>query len=555
MRPAQRDLFHSEGPYLRFVLHWHLFPRPHYDLRLEVGGKLWSWAVPKGPSLEPGIRRLALLQKEHALSCLNVEMAGQIMVWDHGVYEPQGGEAFVHEMILRDALQRGLIRFNLYGDRLRGGWELRRMADGGWLLNKLDDEFASSRDVRQLGGPPLEDRPLNRNLPPPPPKRHIFRIEVDRFYALPLGEDTPLVVVRDGRVIDANENARAYGVKPGDALRDASNLIPHVKVHHWQADDYRERQAAWLDACTEFSDTIEPDDQHAAYLDLTNHPAPLDIADRAVAALQKTTGLPIRFGAGPSKWIAALATGRGIWGEAVKDPGRFLAPLPVAALQALPPNVRERLHFLGYRSIGEVAELGLGHLQNQFGGETGLLIHQAATGVLTESVRATYPPNSVADRILFPDPVDSLETLAFNYGRLADRLGSHLSQKGLEGSHLEFGRETEDAGWTTHAREFARPLRCERTVLTGIKAVAGACPPVDTVSGVRVRMKNLKRVQSYQPAFVGRAMADDRAVQLGRALTQLQTTFGETSVRRASEVPIERRVRVLKEWQRALGWR
>lgn len=564
MRAAQRDLFHSEGPYLRFVVHLHHASSPHYDLRLEVNGKLLSWAVPKGPSTEPGVRRLAVLTRDHSLACLGVEGAirpgaygaGPILLWDRGVYEPLGEESFHHENAIERGMRQGILRFRLYGEKLGGAWTLTYWKENKWLLEKQEDAFASSRDVLRLDrsvltGRNLKDIAAGRTRPAS--VRHILRMEVDGFYAAHWGEEGPLVVAREGEVLDANGPARAHGVRTGTTLRDASNLIPNVKVRHWQADDYREANDRWLRVCTDFSDVIEPDDQHAAYLDLAKHPSPFDIADRAVAAVGKASGLPVRFGSGPSKWIAKLATEAGEWSLAVKDPEEFLAPRPVLELRPVSPEARQRMHFLGYRIIGDVARLDPGVLRDQFGPEA-LLIHQAATGVHVDAVRELYPPNTIADRILFPDPIESLEALELNFSRLADRVGGRLNQRGLEGSNLELGREGE-AGWTVRTREFAKPLRDPRSVFVGLRLVSGALPPEEPITAIRIRLKDLRRVRVYQPAMISRTGSDDRAVQLNRALNQLQTTFGETAVRRASEVPIERRVRVLKEWSTVLGWR
>jgi DNA ligase D-like protein (predicted 3'-phosphoesterase) len=548
------------------VVHQHHASSLHYDLRLEVDGKLYSWAVPKGPSTEPGVRRLAVLTHDHSLSCLTVEGcirpgaygAGSILLWDRGVYEPTGQDAFDHESLIKAAMKRGILRFQLYGEKLRGGWTLTYWKENKWLWEKLDDAFASSRDILHLNrsvltGRSLEDIAAGRTRPAP--VRHILRMEVDGFYAAHWPQEGPLVVVRDGEVLDANELARKHGVRTGVTLRDASNLIPNVKVRHWQADDYRERNEKWLRVCPEFSDVIEPDDQHAAYLDLSKHPSPCDIADRAVAAVAYASECPIRFGVGPSKWVAKLATEVGEWSQAVKDPEGFLAPLPILQLKPVSPEARQRMHFLGYRTIGDVARLDPGVLRDQFGVEA-LLIQQAATGVHVDAVREVYPPNTASDRILFPEPIESLEALELNFRRLSDRVGGLLSVRGLEGSHLEFGRE-EEAGWRTRTREFARPMRDGRTVFVGLQLVSGSNALKEPLTGIRIRLKNLKRVRAYQPAFatIARTGSDDRAIQLNRALAQLQTTFGETSVRKASEVPIERRVRVLREWGTALGWR
>lgn len=561
MRAAQRDLFHSEGAYLRFVVHLHHASSLHYDLRLEVNGKLLSWAVPKGPSTEPGVRRLAVFTHDHSLSCLNVEAgngAGAILLWDRGTYEPTGEAAFDHEPAILKAMQRGVLRFQLFGEKLRGAWTLTYWKENKWLWEKADDAFASARNIllfdrSVLTGRDLKDIVAGRAQPRP--VRHILRIEVDGFYAARWPEEEPLVIVRDGEVLDANAGARGHGVRTGTTLRDASNLIPNLQVRHWEADDYRGRNEKWLRVCPDFSDVIEPDGQHAAYLDLSQHPSPFDIADRTVAAVGKASGCPIRFGSGPSKWIAKLATETGEWSQAVKDPEAFLAPLPVLQLRPASSEARQRMHFLGYRTIGDVAALDPGVLRDQFGVEA-LIIQQAATGVLGDPVRDVYPPNTTSTRILFPDPIESLEALEMNFHRLAERVGGELNRKGMEGSHLELGREGEE-GWRTQSREFARPMRDARTVFVGLQLVSGALPPKAPISGLRIRLKDLRRVRAYQPAFatIARTGTDDRAVQLNRTLSQLQTTFGEASVRRASEVPLERRVRVLREWGTALGWR
>jgi hypothetical protein len=91
-------------------------------------------------------------------------------------------------MQVREGLRRGLIRFTLYGEKLRGGWDLRRMADGGWLLSKLDDEFASSRDVRQLDRSVLSGRALDDLSPKrvSPPPSNVFTAATVRETRIPL---------------------------------------------------------------------------------------------------------------------------------------------------------------------------------------------------------------------------------------------------------------------------------------------------------------------------------------------------------------------------------
>lgn len=131
-----------------FVVQEHRASTHHYDLRLEVDGRMRSWAVPKGPSLDPAAKRLAVQVEDHALSHNDFEGntdGGGVIVWDRGTYE-QGGRVTWPE-----ALDRGHAVFVLHGEKLRGGFALQRTRPTEppqWLLVKRrDDEARSGSDV------------------------------------------------------------------------------------------------------------------------------------------------------------------------------------------------------------------------------------------------------------------------------------------------------------------------------------------------------------------------------------------------------------------------
>ena len=131
-----------------FVVQEHRATAHHYDLRLEVGGVMRSWAVPKGPSLDPAVKRLAVEVADHGLAHNDFEGAlgdGGVIVWDRGTYE-QGGRVAWPE-----ALERGHAVFVLHGEKLRGGFALQRTRAGAkpqWLLIKRrDDEARPGSDV------------------------------------------------------------------------------------------------------------------------------------------------------------------------------------------------------------------------------------------------------------------------------------------------------------------------------------------------------------------------------------------------------------------------
>lgn len=138
---------------LHFVVQKHAASHLHYDFRLELDGVMKSWAVPKGPSYDPKVRRLAMEVEDHPIEYNTFEGTipkgqyggGTVMLWDRGTYEPEGGGG---EDALRDGYERGDLKIVLHGERLLGGWVLVRMRRPGrpqWLLIKHRDEYATAK--------------------------------------------------------------------------------------------------------------------------------------------------------------------------------------------------------------------------------------------------------------------------------------------------------------------------------------------------------------------------------------------------------------------------
>ncbi|HYI76292.1 MAG TPA: DNA ligase D, partial [Chryseolinea sp.] len=134
--------------------------RLHYDFRLELNGVLKSWAVPKGPSLNPADKRLAMLVEDHPFDYKNFEGiippgnygAGTVIIWDEGTYEPieDVGEKIAQEKHLSKAFKDGSIKIRMHGKKLKGEFALvrtRGMGDNSWLLIKHRDKFASENDI------------------------------------------------------------------------------------------------------------------------------------------------------------------------------------------------------------------------------------------------------------------------------------------------------------------------------------------------------------------------------------------------------------------------
>jgi DNA ligase D-like protein (predicted 3'-phosphoesterase) len=160
----------------RFVIQKHAATRLHYDFRLEVDGVYRSWAIPKGPSLNPRHKRLAVHVGDHSLSWGDFEGvisagygAGTVIIWDRGEYRNRS-ERSGEPVTMSEALAGGHAVFELLGQKLRGGFALNRFQKGGkesWILVKLRDLEAdwegdvlagrpesveSGRTIEEIGG-------------------------------------------------------------------------------------------------------------------------------------------------------------------------------------------------------------------------------------------------------------------------------------------------------------------------------------------------------------------------------------------------------------------
>ncbi|HEY0894943.1 MAG TPA: DNA polymerase ligase N-terminal domain-containing protein, partial [Sphingobacteriaceae bacterium] len=150
----------EDKDHLMFVIQKHDASRLHYDFRLEVNGVLKSWAVPKGPSLDPKIKHLAMMVEDHPFDYRNFEGiipkgqygGGTVIVWDQGTYEPldkiKGKKA--QEKHLLKQIEDGSVKVVLHGEKLNGEFALvrtRGMGENSWLLIKHKDEFATSGDI------------------------------------------------------------------------------------------------------------------------------------------------------------------------------------------------------------------------------------------------------------------------------------------------------------------------------------------------------------------------------------------------------------------------
>lgn len=170
----------SKHQRLFFVIQKHKATSLHYDFRLEIGGTMPSWSIPKGPTLESGVRRLAMPTSDHDLEYRHFEGAipeggpgaGPVMIWDEGTYVPElevtkgvREEVSIREeaeRVASESLREGNLKFRLYGKKLKGSFALVRTAGlagkESWLMIKHRDEYsqqgydANDYDISAVSG-------------------------------------------------------------------------------------------------------------------------------------------------------------------------------------------------------------------------------------------------------------------------------------------------------------------------------------------------------------------------------------------------------------------
>jgi len=182
--PEPKPGFYRKGDYLIFVIHKHAARHLHYDLRLELEGVLKSWAIPKGPSLNPSLKRLAIMVEDHPFDYRDFEGvipegnygAGSVIVWDRGIYyHPSAVDRKESEKLFLEGLRKGNMKFVLMGKKLQGEFALVKTGrdEKSWLLLKKKDQYVTKEDVLNENRSVLSNKTLEEVFETKPEKPSI----------------------------------------------------------------------------------------------------------------------------------------------------------------------------------------------------------------------------------------------------------------------------------------------------------------------------------------------------------------------------------------------
>lgn len=533
--------FELRGPGcpLRYVVRMSDDLLTRFELRFELGGRLFSLDTPPTWGQWSDVLDVARVG-DHALGGLLREgldpESGPTSVWDFGQYRSDAGTS---EDVYRQ-LQRGFLEVELQGVRLNGRF---RIAGGGerWRVQRLSGPAVSSVSRSVLSGRDLAEirRPLST-------RRRQFRIwlEWEQYYADPL--PTPQVVVEDGLVVDLNFSARARGVAVGMRLQHVLPLVPQCEVKELPVDP--KRQAEWLDRLVPYSDYIQPFSPHSAAVDLSAHPDPADIAARIVAKLFARPLGHLRYGTGPSVWVAQLAARQQNPYGYARDVAAALAHQHVDNLLVASLEQREKLRELGVETIGAVASMNPVWLRAQFGEGAHTLV-TAAQGKTRDQVDALYPPQATAQSVGFDAPVNDSLVLHGAVDQLARQLATKIV--GRQAGLVVLTAEQEDGHEQTLSRAYNRPVHTADRIQASLAYLAGElqkqCPDIVRLTARLDQLEPLKT--SQQELYVAAVRTDTQA-----ALASVRSSLGGQSIVLASQIEAPRREQVLRAWRHATGW-
>lgn len=529
-------------PDLRFVVKLREGVKLHYDLCFELYGRLLTFTFDEHKNCWSKIsliRRiedqdLKHLMREHGHASVEPGSVASI-VWDHGIYRTREGAA---EAVYKQLL-KGSLEIDLQGIRLNGRFRIR-FCDKSWQIERHSGDYVPTSHRSVLTGrslDELESASLRRSA-------QRLWLEWEHFYTSQAQK--PEVTVLKKKVVDLNFAAKSQGITHGMLLQHVLPLIPGCHIKQLSLDP--SRQEAWLNRLLAYSDKIEPLSFHSSVVDLSAHPDPTDIAGKIITKLTKSSFGYLRYGVGPSVWIARLAAKLNDPFRFAIDPGEALAPLSIDNLLAVSTEDRARLLRLGFETIGEVAKTPPERLFQQFG-QSAFSIITAARGETHDQVASLYPPKAVTQTIAFEAPIKDELTLLSAAEHLSKQLAKKIvsQQSGL----VILTAELEDSSERSLCRPYNRPVHCADRIRASLAFLTSelqkTCPDIVRLTARLDKLEPIK--SSQQNLFVATSRTDSRTV-----LNSLKSALGSQSIILASEIEAPRRDQVLKVWRNATGW-
>ncbi len=392
--------------------------------------------------------------------------------------------------------------------------------------------------------------------------RYFTYIEMAGLYLRTLGlEDQVAVVHRDGQLIDVSVRAAERKIKRSLTLQEAKMILLDQAVYaEYEEPVYKSAAERWLNLLLKYSGIIQPVSPASAFLDLSSHPRPEEIAALLLHELYLQEKLPIRAGIAPSRWLAELssqgcdplALKMGVLPiEPVLDPKAWLADKQVSCLIHLPIEIRRRLPQLGIRFVRDIQELPQEALRQHFR-KNSTLIRAVSEGRYTEPVHSLWPEGSFnCERIL--DRCESALELDDAFQKLSAETSARLCEEDVVANGLHVFVSLESNRILQDQRKLKHPIQTASEIQTQVRQLLGKMDIQEPVEHIRLFLTELKRSVRRQ-TMLAFTLSKDPGL-LDSAMNRIQNAFGGQSLILGSQVKYSREQAVLKAWKEAYGWK
>lgn len=384
-------------------------------------------------------------------------------------------------------------------------------------------------------------------------------VRLERFYVTCLreregGSDHGIILFRDKQVWDCSENVAKLGVRVGIPLSEARALARgSCYFREFQPHEFDESKKKWLDICVNMSDRIQTDDPHEAWIDLSNHPRPCEMAKQLLKELN-AAGYQARCALANSLWVGSLALDLDDRPFVdVKDSKEYLASVGIDRLYPVEPLIRERLAFLGYRRIGDLRVVPAFVLRRHFGRAQSIIV-STCRGYGGAIFRANYPPKSIQTSICFDFPLNDRQTLDHAIDKLVHEISGKLRNQDKQVQKLTLLLEQEDWSVTKLSHMLSKAAQTSFPIKLAIEQMLEKADLTRGISSIRLIASELEVCQRSQLRLLSREHSD-RILNAADTQGVLANAFGHGSVELASHLIPERRKQVLKAWGKVYGWK
>lgn len=374
--------------------------------------------------------------------------------------------------------------------------------------------------------------------------------------------DTRAVVVHtEGVVVEADEDAQKRGCLPGTKASEAKVILREGgRLIELVPEDYLEARNEWLDKCLGVSFFLESHLPHSATVSLAGHPDQYQAATDLVQVLARETPYSLSVGLSNVPWVARrlcapcdlYAARLGLTPfEVHTSQSETFRSMPTLWLDPVEPLVRERLCFLGYRRIGDVASAPQSVLVRQFG-KQGIVAKQAALGLSVHTLRPNYPSLSVTGEVRFEACCQDMLAIDQALKQLATDVSRQLIQHGCTANAAMLVFQFEEASAVTVKKRHPKPVQRQETLFAFYsQAFTQLTKRPDLVSIVALASDLVAApiVQTSLSFSKEKPRSSPDA-----ALALVKSAFGTSSLMVANEIEVSRRKRLLQLWRNSTGW-